>query len=76
MEKAKKVAKYTEASTLAEALAHPKGTIILMKHNVPCPHCPMMAQESGHITLGQIAKTYNLDLKALLEALNQKNREE
>jgi len=60
----------TKDSKLSDVLKRPGADKILESHNTPCMHCPMAAYEMGSLKLGDIAKAYGLDLKALLADLN------
>ena len=63
--------KVTKDTKLAEILRTPGADKILEKHNTPCLHCPMAAYEMGTLKIGEIAKTYGINLKALLDELNE-----
>ncbi len=65
------MAKITRNTTLAEVLKQPGADRILEKYKIPCLHCPMAVYEMGILKIGEIAKTYNIDLKALLAELNK-----
>lgn len=65
------VNKITENMTLAEILKYPDANKILAKHKLPCLHCPMAAYEMGKLKIGEVAKTYGIDAKGLLEDLNK-----
>ncbi len=61
----------TENTTLAKILKTPNAKEILKKYNLPCLQCPMAAYEMGVLEIGKIAKMYNIDIKGLLNELNQ-----
>ena len=63
--------KITEDTTLAEILELPESNSILAKYSLPCLYCPMAVYERGMLKIGEVAKTYGLDLKNLLEELNR-----
>ena len=63
--------KYNENTKLAEVLNSPEASKVIGKFKVPCLHCAMAAYEAGVLTLGQISKTYNIDLGSLLKELNE-----
>lgn len=63
--------KFTENTTLAEVLKHPKADDILSKYNLPCLHCPMAKFEMETLKIGEIAKMYGIDIKNLLKELNK-----
>ena len=66
------MAKVTKDTKLAEILKRPGAAAVLEKHNTPCLHCPMAAYEMGTLKIGAVAKTYGIDLKGLLDELNEK----
>jgi len=63
--------KYTEDSKLEEVLKTPETSAIIAKFELPCLHCAMAAYEAKILTLGQIAKTYGIDLDGMLKELNE-----
>ena len=63
--------KYTEDSKLEEVLKTPETSAVIAKYELPCLHCAMAAYEANILTLGQIAKTYGIDLDAMLKELNE-----
>lgn len=65
------MAKITEDTTLAEILKYPEAGNILAKYNLPCLHCPMAKYEIGILKIGEVAKTYGIDIKNLLKELNK-----
>ncbi|MEM7826903.1 MAG: hypothetical protein QXQ40_01620 [Candidatus Aenigmatarchaeota archaeon] len=62
--------KFTESTTLEEILKHHDTYKILLKYNLPCLHCPMAAYEIKKLKIGEVAKIYGIDAKALLKELN------
>lgn len=58
-------------STLGEILKIEGSEEILNKYNVPCLSCPMMSMEMNSLTLGQVAKMYDIDMEGVLEELNR-----
>jgi len=66
------MADITKDTKLSEILKKPGAAAILEKFNTPCMHCPMAAYEMGSLRIGDIAKNYGIDLKALLQELNAK----
>ena len=62
--------KYTEDSKLEEVLKTPETSAVIAKYELPCLHCAMAAYEANILTLGQIAKTYGIDLDGMLKELN------
>jgi hybrid cluster-associated redox disulfide protein len=65
------MAKITGSTTLAEILEHPKRKEILAKYNLPCLGCPFAQMEMDRLKLGEICKTYKVNLVALLKELNK-----
>lgn len=65
-------AKITKDTTLAEIMKRPGSTEVLEKHNTPCLHCPMAAYEIGTLKIGEMAKSYGIDIDKLLKDLNEK----
>ncbi|HAJ95865.1 MAG TPA: disulfide oxidoreductase [Actinobacteria bacterium] len=63
--------KYTADSKLEEVLKTPETSAIIDKFQLPCLHCAMAAYEAKILTLGQIAKTYGIDLDGMLKELNE-----
>lgn len=66
--------KVTKDTTLLEILKIPGAEKILVKYNLPCLWCPIAKFEMENLSLGKICKMYDINLKELLEELNQ-NRE-
>jgi hypothetical protein len=64
-----------EETPLQELLGNPKAVGILAKHGLPCLFCPAVSFEIGFLRLGQVAKIYGLDVKALIKELNEALRE-
>jgi hybrid cluster-associated redox disulfide protein len=62
--------KITEDTTLAELLKNPDAGDILAKYNFPCLSCPMAKFEIKKLKLGEVCKTYGIDLESLLKELN------
>ena len=62
--------KYTEDTKLEEVLKKPATSAVISKFQLPCLHCAMAAYEAKVLTLGQIAKTYGIDLDGMLKELN------
>jgi hypothetical protein len=65
------MASITRNTTLAEVLKLPGAESILKMYRIPCLHCPMAALEMGSLKIGDIARTYGLDLGGLLRELNR-----
>jgi hypothetical protein len=63
--------KITENTPLAEILKYPEAKKILAKYNLPCLGCPFFKIEIDSLKIGQVSKTYGIDLKSLLEELNK-----
>jgi hybrid cluster-associated redox disulfide protein len=62
--------KITKDTTLAEIMTKESAKVILAKHRVPCLTCPMAQFEIQELTIGDVCKMYSIDLKKLLEDLN------
>ena len=66
-EKNKKITK----DTILEKILNIKGAKeILAKYNLPCLSCPYASLEVGKLKIGEVAKMYGLDLKDILEEIN------
>ena len=63
--------KITKDTTLAEILKHSEAEKILAKYNLPCLGCPFAKFEMENLKIGEVCKTYNIDLKNLLKELNK-----
>lgn len=61
----------TAKTKLKDIIDDEKSVEILLKHGVPCIHCPMFKQEMEKLTLGGVCETYGLDLEAILKDLNK-----
>lgn len=64
--------KITKDTTLAEILEFPEAEKILAKHNLPCLSCPFAKLEMENLKMGEICKTYGINLEKILEELNKK----
>lgn len=62
--------KITEDTTLAEILNNPEAKKILAKYNLPCLSCPFAKMEMENLKIGEICKTYNIDIEKLLNDLD------
>ena len=63
--------KITEDTTLDKILGNPELEEILAKYNLPCLGCPFAGLEMKNLKIGEVCKTYGIDLKKLLEELNK-----
>ena len=71
--KSKKVAKkITKSSTLAEILKKKGAEKILAKNGVPCLSCPMASFEIDDLKIGDVCKSYGLNISKILRELNKK----
>ena len=61
----------TKNTTLAKVLEQPNGEKILAKYEVPCLTCPMAKFEIEQLKLGDVCKTYGINLEKLLKELNK-----
>ncbi len=62
--------KFTKETTLSELLQNPKTAEILAKFNVPCLGCPMAKLEMENLKIGEVCKTYKINVQLLLKELN------
>lgn len=62
--------KITKNTTLSEVTKISGAEEILAKHNIPCLTCPFAKMEMEKLKIGDICKTYGIDLGKLLEDLN------
>jgi hypothetical protein len=68
--------KITKDIVLAEIIKKKGAEDILAKNNLPCITCPFAKYEMEKLRLGEICKTYGLNLEKILSelnALNEKN---
>ena len=65
--------KITADTTLEEVLKIKGGEAVLEKFEFPCLHCPMAQMEMSYLKLGDVCKTYGLDLEGVLVALKKLN---
>ncbi len=63
--------KYTEDTKLSEVISSPEARRIIDRYNLPCMNCAMAAYEASILTLGQISRTYGLNIDELLKELNE-----
>ncbi|MBD3263204.1 hypothetical protein GF374_02390 [Candidatus Woesearchaeota archaeon] len=63
--------KFTSESKIIDIIEHPKGAEILSKFNISCPSCPFFLSEAKTLTLGDVCKTYDIDVKKVLAELNK-----
>lgn len=61
---------FNQKTTVEEVLKTGGAAEVLEKHNFPCLHCPMAQYEIGQLQLGEVCRTYGLDLKGILKELN------
>jgi len=60
----------TEKTILVKIFKKKGALLILAKYRLPCLICPMIKFEIEKLTIGQVSRMYNLDLKKLLFELN------
>ena len=65
---------FNENSTLREVLEVKKAREVLKEIDFPCLECPMSFFEMEKVTLKDIARIYNLDLKKILKKLNERKK--
>ena len=61
----------TEKTLMEDILSCPKMHKILEKYNFPCLGCPFAIFEMKNLTIGEICKMYKINLKNLLNDLNE-----
>ena len=61
----------TEDTTIEELLKRRETVMVLFRYGLPCLTCPMARFEAGKLKIGEVARAYNIDVKALLEDLNK-----
>ena len=59
----------TKETTLAEILEISGAEDVLAKHGVPCVTCPHAKMEMDKLKIGEVCKTYGVDLAKLLKDL-------
>lgn len=59
----------TKETTLAEILGIKGTEEVLAKHGVPCVTCPMAKIEMDKLKIGEVCKTYGVDLEKLVKDL-------
>jgi len=60
-----------ENTTLKEIFNKKGAEKILEKFNFPCLHCPMASQEIDFLKLGDVCRTYGIDLEEVLKELRK-----
>ena len=63
--------KIDKNTTLEKILKCPGSKKVLEKYKVPCLTCPFAQMEMGELEIGTICKTYEIDLKKIIEELNE-----
>jgi len=58
-------------TTLEKILEKSGAELILAKHGVPCIGCPMAKFEMTELKIGEVCKTYGINVKKLLKDLNK-----
>lgn len=61
----------TEDTTLEDILRHPGTSSILVKHGIYCPTCPFARFEMSKLRIGDVARTYRVNIDNLLKELNE-----
>ncbi len=61
----------TKDSTLAEILQIEGADRVLAEHHLPCMGCPMAGFEMGMLKIGDVCKSYGIDLDKILNDLNK-----
>jgi len=65
------VPKITKDTTLAELWNNSEAKEVLVKYNLPCLGCPFAQMEMENLKIGDICKTYKIDVDNLLKELNK-----
>ncbi|MFH1657496.1 MAG: hypothetical protein ABH919_03440 [bacterium] len=60
-----------EDTILGEIINNPAAKEILAKYNLPCLSCPFAEMEMGELKIGDVCRTYNIDIVKLLEDLKK-----
>ena len=68
----KKMKKITKDTTVEEVLQVPGAEEILAKYSFPCLSCPMAAIEISKLKIGETARMYGINERALVEEINKK----
>ena len=63
--------KINKNTTLENVLKCSGSESVLKKYNVPCLSCPFAQMEMGKLEIGDICKNYGIDVKGLIEELNE-----
>jgi len=58
-------------TTLEKILEKFGAEEILAKHGIPCIGCPMAKFEMTELKIGEVCKTYGINVKKLLKDLNK-----
>ncbi len=66
--------KISSNTSLVDILELEGAEKILAKYNLPCLTCPFAKMEMDQLKIGQVCKMYGIDLKALLQELNEKKQ--
>lgn len=67
--------KITKEMTIGQVIRkYPKTIFVFLDYGLHCIGCPMAQSENGE-TIEQAAKVHRIDLKKLLEDLNEKAKE-
>jgi len=62
--------KIDENTTLKEIFAIKGAKVVLQKHNLPCPFCPMASFEIENLKIGDVCRLYGINVKKILKDLN------
>lgn len=66
--------KVNESTVLSEVLKIKGAEEVLAKHKLPCLSCPMASMELGMLKLGEVCRTYGIDVKKVLQDLKKLNK--
>ena len=63
--------KITKNTTLEKILKIKGAEEVLAKFNFPCLSCPMAAQEINFLKIGDVCKTYGIELEKVINELKK-----
>ena len=65
------IGKINAGTTLAKIVEKKGAAEVLNENGVPCLSCPMAPFEMSDLKIGEVCKTYGLNLKEILKDLNK-----
>ena len=63
--------KIDKNTTLEKILKYSGSEKVLEKYKIPCLTCPFAQMEMGRLQIGDICKTYGIDVKMVIEELSE-----